>query len=280
MGDFDLEKWWNKKDKENKVWFLYKALAILAITIGFIAGDEPIRYVAMCATALLGLHLVIWPFFTETTSASTKIVVTSFLVFCIIAGFVPNFTHSTMTGIKKAVADFDSGQGQEEKVAQRQTTSLKKAPSGTLHGKEPSPQILNLVPNRKFAGVITPYGKWTMSADCPAGCISQVDHDGDIMCSANGGAEVDTDGKRWLSGTYQWTLNGREQTTKCLFTVLPNGDRVVPRFRERFLVLPGIKPQYTNLEEATFSWGASWGIDPNDPGLGQVVALVKIRANN
>lgn len=78
---------WDEKDLEGKRWFMYTVLAVIAIFVSLISGPASAGVVV-----LLGLHLVIWPFFTEKTSLITKVFISGFLLFYTAAFALPDGT--------------------------------------------------------------------------------------------------------------------------------------------------------------------------------------------
>lgn len=260
MFNFDLAKWWGKKDNDNKVWFLYKSLAILAITVGYIAGDGAIRYTAMGVIVLLLLHLVIWPFFTETTSTTTKIIVGGFLVFCVFGFLFPNLTDRVVSSTKNWGSNIDKSYiGQSDVMKTTGKIPLQKVPI------EPPLQTLYLVPGENFRSPVIPNGTSiidNINADCPLNCIVQVDHDSDQICTENGSGDYETDrhGKKWLLGKYQGS--------KCMFTIVSGGGGVI-RYRERFLLKKSKVDFPTNLINVIYSFGTN-------SDLGPVVAKVRV----
>lgn len=78
---------WDDRGPEGKRWFLYTVLAVIAIFVSWISGPASAGIVV-----LLGLHLVIWPFFTEKTSLMTKVFISGFLLFYTAAFALPDGT--------------------------------------------------------------------------------------------------------------------------------------------------------------------------------------------
>lgn len=131
--------------------------------------------------------------------------------------------------------------------------------------KEPTLQKLYLVPGENFRRAETPYGHTIIdkvTADCPASCIQQIDHDGDQICLENsdGGSEMDRTGKRWYWGTYQ--------NTNCIFSIV-SGSTGTIRYREQFLLRSKKIDFPVNLINVIHSFGTN-------PELGPVIAKVRV----
>lgn len=183
----DKKSWWGRKDIESRRWFLYIALAVIAIFVAYLIPDGPdgngsYRYKIMGAIVLIGLHLVIWPFFTDKTSALTKFLVSAFLIFCVVAFLFPNVADKTWKSVKNQATDFDNNYGKPQVV----TSQVAIAPAVYQTGILP-PQTLHVIPGERFKKINIPPGRIIkdMTWDCPDGCILEIVHDGQPLCTTN-----------------------------------------------------------------------------------------------
>lgn len=239
-----FKKRWEEKSLEDKRWFLYVTIAIIATTAVYLTPDEYSEHRFQVAgwIVLLGLHLVIWPFFTEKTSLSTKIVITGFLLFFISGVIFPNATKTEVANVQKGLTSFDENYGKRISATGKQQTARI-----TLTSK------LSVVPGGIFKKVeISPEKVIEkISWSCPKGCIAEIQHEGDLLCN-----------------------DGNFQGVSCVAIIVGYTSRNVAIYREQFKEPPGdmhiVYPK--NFIHVIYSFGTIREFGPVDIDIKAVVS--------
>lgn len=135
--------WWEKKDIDSQRWFLYTALAVIAIVIVYAAPEKwsAYRYTVAGAVVLLGLHLVIWPFYTEKTSLMTKVFITGFLLYFISAFAFPDTVRIGNAGIRIVEANVKKAADQASRYAENLEKGSAASNKSTSVGNVPTKKI-------------------------------------------------------------------------------------------------------------------------------------------
>lgn len=262
---------WKVREQESKKWFWYIIVLIITITFSSVSPDEH-RYTVAMITALLGLHVVWLVLLREkTVSATTKVVVTGFLIFFIAAGLLPGtstYLDAKWRVIKKDVAikseeeknyaDAYDGKSASE-IRESSQQSARRAPQAVL---KTTTQTLHLEPGRNnFRKVGIPSGTRVIESvewSCEDGCIIEVEHDMNRLCEIGGDTEHES-GLLWSLGTYQ--------ETKCRVATIPSRPGVI-RYREQFLAPIGADNNNflipDNLIHVITSFGTNEVMGPRD----------------
>lgn len=244
---------WQAKNLEQKRWFLYTWLMVLAILVVYAVPHvnqayESKRFLIGGIVVLLGLHLVIWPFFTEKTSMSTKIVATAVFLFLIMAVLAPNAAVRAMDTADKAIEDFDKNgitlnhRAREDGVPQ---PAARKPMTREIF------QTLHALPGGNFQKADIPPGVVieSIKGTCPAGCIVQVEHDGFQICT---------------TGVYQGT--------ECDSTIVEYRNNIV-RYREYFVQHPDFNIDLPkDLVRVIFSFGTDEVFGPVEVYVTSVIS--------
>lgn len=261
---------WKVREPEAKKWFWYIIVLIITITFSSVSPSEH-RYTVAMITALLGLHIVWLVLLREkTVSATTKVVVTGFLIFFIAAGLLPgtsDYFGSKWRIIKKEVA----AKGKKEMdYADKYVAGVTPASESSQQSARRSPQAvlktttqtLHLEPGRNnFRKVGIPSGTRVIEGvewSCEDGCIIEVEHDMNRLCEIGGDTEHES-GLLWSLGTYQ--------EAKCRVATIPSRPGVI-RYREQFLAPIGSDNNNfflpDNLIHVITSFGTNEVMGPRD----------------
>lgn len=163
-GKGSIAIWWSEKDLNQKRWFLYALLAAIAIGAAY-TTDGKEQFILMGAVVLIGLHVVIWPFFTDKTSLMTKIIIGGFLFFCAAAYLFPNTANTTWKEVKTQAKNFDEGFTPDKIYSWQKTSPAVDSPaSETL-------SIPMTVSSDKYIEVMTPAGYRYANTECPANAV-------------------------------------------------------------------------------------------------------------
>lgn len=169
-----LEKW-KIKELDDKRWFLYSAIAVLAIMLAYTIPDSwtaEERYYLLGGFVVVAVHIV-WLFFTDTTSITTKILVSAFLVFCFSAVLMPNTANKLWTDAKMAVNEYDA----RVKAGKPFFDESKPAVSVTQASPPYQPQPLSdekIIPIDTTVVVTTPPGHRLSSVECPPENVMEI----------------------------------------------------------------------------------------------------------
>lgn len=176
---------------EERFWLLgfivTAVITILLYTVLKDPGHE--RWESVGLITLVGMHVFIfWNFFQALRDEgklhpATKFFVGVCLIFWSIALFVPNFAEWTVTEAKSAVNTFD---GRFNKDSAREGVGQQSAPTNGNAGALVTSQILQAIPGERFKKVSIPPGRIIkdLTWDCPDGCILEIVHDGQPLCTA------------------------------------------------------------------------------------------------
>ncbi|MBI5798648.1 MAG: hypothetical protein HZB10_01830 [Candidatus Yonathbacteria bacterium] len=187
--------------------------------------------------ALVGVHaLVIWEIYSAIKNGTrihtiSKVFLVAIIAYWSLALFFPNTAEKVYVGANET----------RKKIDEDGVSSLFPADndSRVSPSESPRPQVrvrtiaqtLQLVPGGIFQKASIPATAKTIENitwDCKAGCIVQIEHDGDPMCHAGYGTEY--------SGGYSWGT-GAYQNAPCMITTVPSTQNAT-RYRERVLMLP------------------------------------------
>ncbi|MFA5997500.1 MAG: hypothetical protein WC791_03365 [Candidatus Paceibacterota bacterium] len=106
--------WWAKKDLNAKAWFLYTSNAIVSILITSVVAYvfdgvyAEWRFFAGGAFFWLVCHLVIWTFYTDKTSNSTKAFVVATAIFFFFAVVIPDATVRAVERVDEMRKGYDN----------------------------------------------------------------------------------------------------------------------------------------------------------------------------
>lgn len=168
-------KKWKTKSPEDKRWFLYSAIAVLAIMLAYTIPDSwtaEERYYLLGGFVVVAVHIV-WLFFTDTTSITTKILVSAFLIFCFSAVLMPNTANKLWTDAKMAVNEYDA----RVKAGKPFFDESKPAVSVTQASPPYQPQPLSdekIIPIDTTVVVTTPPGHRLSSVECPPENVMEI----------------------------------------------------------------------------------------------------------
>jgi len=263
-----------EKQKKYKITMILRFLSTIFLTLLIIfQPPEAERWWIAGVVFVFLAHLsILWNFIQfcrdkEDLHKATKIYMTCFFFLLITFGL---FASEKLEEVSKAVNKAMERPGKSSANSREATQQV--SSNAPVPAKEPPLQTLSLIPGENFQGVQPTYGHTVIDrivGECPQGCIFEVEHDGDQICSGDGNLVTDRRGNRWYWGLYQGA--------NCMTTAFPGPQAGVIRYRERFLHEPGSKPKYpVNLRRVIFSYGASWGIDPREPGFGPVLAQYRL----
>lgn len=167
---------WKTKSPEDKRWFLYTAIAVLAIMLAYTIPDSwtaEERYYLLGGFVVVAVHIV-WLFFTDTTSITTKILVSAFLVFCFSAVLMPNTANKLWTDAKMTVNEYDA----RVKAGKPFFDESKPAVSITQASPpyQPQTRIVEVIATEDtFTPVNIPSGA-QFSIDCPENGLARIYH--------------------------------------------------------------------------------------------------------
>lgn len=230
-----------KKDLAEKRSFLYMALMIIVISVAYLLPGNigSAKFLWMGAIVYLALHLVIWPFFTDSTSTLTKFIVNGFLLVIAVAVFFPNKSDETWEKIKKTRENIDSVKSTSTPDAGGANPASDAAVALVPAARTTLTPTLHVVPGGVFKKAELPPEKVLekISWSCPTGCIAEIVHEGAMICSDEG------------EGTYQGI--------SCKADVVGLTSTGVKIYNEQFKEPPGdIKIEYpTNLIHVIYSFG-------------------------
>lgn len=237
--------WWKDKDMEARRWFLYTALVVIAITAVYVTPDKYSGYRFQIGgwIILAGLHLIIWPFFTEKTGLFTKVLITCFGLFFIFAVVTPNAIQKEVANVQGAIRNYDENYGKASVPNEaKQQKSSHAIATANRPATKALQQVVEVTPGGIFRKADLPGGVVVenISWDCSQGCIVEIEHDGSPMCTT-----------------------GYYQKAQCASLVVEYKHNNIMRYREQFVELPGVKPEYpNNLVNVIFSFGTDEGFGP------------------
>ena len=157
------------KALESKRWWWYITLVVVAIILVYVTPDayKDYRFAIGGWFILLGLHLIVWPFFTEKTSLTTKVVMTAFMLFFINAAVLPNATRVEVKRFQDAKNAFDEGYGKAPAVQ-----SVEQSIQAVYQLEITSVQLT--IPVDETVFVAPPQGYRLSSALCPAENVMEI----------------------------------------------------------------------------------------------------------
>ncbi len=181
------------KDLESKRWWWYTVLVVVAITLVYVTPEtyKDYRFAVGGWFILLGLHLIVWPLFTEKTSLIAKVTMTAFIIFFTNAAVFPKTAVYEVERFNNWRKTFDNDYGK----APASKSVEKSAIVPAVYQPETRRNVIT-VTDKEFTEIPVPPGA-VASFDCPYGAearyyftvgggpLQQQDHD-----CANGPVDI------------------------------------------------------------------------------------------
>lgn len=176
---------WNKKTLEQKRWFLYVWIMIIAITVVYVVKHsfggayENMRFFIGGVVVLFVLHAVIWPFFTEKTSIITKAVTFAVFAFLSWSVITPDATVRVMKIYDDKIKDINENafKGSPRPTSVAAPARYQPGPRKAYQSKtqKETRTIVFYATEDKFTEVKIPPGV-QFSIDCPDDGLAKVFH--------------------------------------------------------------------------------------------------------
>lgn len=178
--------WWGKKTLEQKRWFLYVWLMIIAITVVYVVKHSfggayaNLRFFIGGVLVLLVLHAVIWPFFAEKTSIITKAVTFAVFAFLSWSVLTPDATVRVMEIYDAKIKDINENAFKggppprsADTAARYQSETEQQSSSEAISSLGLS-TVAIVVPVGATIEVDRPNGHYLASVNCPKEVVMEI----------------------------------------------------------------------------------------------------------